>query len=110
MSYISNLCYLLLENLFTITTKYRLEYMDQDTIEITGKSEENKALMLRFVNRGMLAETFDRELAIMEEIDKLKGKDSDKKLDKLLSEFSETVKLRKRLEKRYKKFLEESTA
>jgi hypothetical protein len=82
----------------------------EDTIEITGKSEENKALMLRFVNRGMLAETFDRELAIMEEIDKLKGKDSDKKLDKLLSEFSETVKLRKRLEKRYKKFLEESTA
>ena len=82
----------------------------EDTIEITGKSEENKALMLRFVNRGMLAETFDRELAIMEEIDKLKGKDSDKKLDKLLSEFSETVKLRKRLEKRYEKFLEESTA
>ena len=82
----------------------------EDTIEITGKGEENKALMLRFVNRGMLAETFDRELAIMEEIDKLKGKDSDKKLDKLLSEFSETVKLRKRLEKRYKKFLEESTA
>jgi len=39
----------------------------EDTIEITGKSEENKALMLRFVNRGMLAETFDRELTIMEE-------------------------------------------
>ena len=38
--------------------------MDQDTIEVTGQSEENKALMLRFVNRGMLAETFDRELAI----------------------------------------------
>ncbi len=32
----------------------------EDTIEITGKGEENKALMLRFVNRGMLAETFDR--------------------------------------------------
>jgi len=84
--------------------------MDQDTIEVTGQSEENKALMLRYVNRGMLAETFDRELAIMEEIDKVEGKDSDKKLDKLLSEFSETVKLRKRLEKRYEKFLEESTA
>jgi hypothetical protein len=84
--------------------------MDQDTIEVTGKSEENKALMLRFVNRGMLAETFDRELAIMEEIDKVEGKESDEKLDKLLSEFSETVKLRKRLEKRYEKFLEESTA
>ena len=84
--------------------------MDQDTIEITGKGEENKALMLRFVNRGMLAETFDRELAIMEEIDKLKGEESDEKLDKLLSEFSETVKLRRRLEKRYEKFLEESTA
>ena len=82
----------------------------EDTIEITGKGEENKALMLRFVNRGMLAETFDRELAIMEEIDKLKGNDSDEKLDKLLSEFSETVKLRKRLEKRYNKFLKESTA
>lgn len=84
--------------------------MDQDTIEVTGKSEENKALMLRFVNRGMLAETFDRELAIMEEIDRLKSKDSDEKLDKLLSEFSETVKLRIRLEKRYEKFLQESTA
>ena len=84
--------------------------MDQDTIEVTGQSEENKALMLRYVNRGMLAETFDRELAIMEEIDKVEGKDSDKKLDKLLSEFSETVKLRKRLEKRYNKFLKESTA
>ena len=82
----------------------------EDTIEITGKGEENKALMLRFVNRGMLAETFDRELAIMEEIDKLKGKDSDKKLDKLLSEFTEAVKLRKRLEKRYDKFLKESTS
>jgi hypothetical protein len=82
----------------------------EDTIEITGKGEENKALMLRFVNRGMLAETFDRELAIMEEIDKLKGEESDEKLDKLLSEFSETVKLRRRLEKRYEKFLEESTA
>ncbi len=82
----------------------------EDTIEITGKGEENKALMLRFVNRGMLAETFDRELAIMEEIDKLKGEVSDEKLDKLLSEFTETVKLRKRLEKRYNKFLEESTA
>ena len=84
--------------------------MDQDTTEVTGKSEENKALMLRFVNRGMLAETFDRELAIMEEIDKLKSEESDEKLDKLLSEFSETVKLRRRLEKRYEKFLEESTA
>ena len=82
----------------------------EDTIEITGKSEENKALMLRYVNRGMLAETFDRELAILEEIDKLKGKESDEKLDKLLSEFTEAVKLRKRLEKRYNKFLEESTA
>jgi len=71
----------------------------EDTIEITGKGGENKALMLRFVNRGMLAETFDRELAIMEEIDKLKSEESDEKLDKLLSEFSETVKLRKRLEK-----------
>ena len=71
----------------------------EDTIEITGKGEENKALMLRFVNRGMLAETFDRELAIMEEIDKLKSEESDEKLDKLLSEFGETVKLRKRLEK-----------
>jgi len=84
--------------------------MVHDTIEVTGQSEENKALMLRFVNRGMLAETFDRELAIMEEIDKVEGEESDKKLDKLLSEFSETVKLRKRLEKRYEKFLEESTA
>lgn len=82
----------------------------ENTIGITGKGEENKALMLRFVNRGMLAETFDRELAIMEEIDKLKGKESDEKLDKLLSEFTEAVKLRKRLEKRYNKFLEESTA
>ena len=82
----------------------------EDTIEITGKGEENKALMLRFVNRGMLAETFDRELAIMEEIDKLKSEESDEKLDKLLSEFSETVKLRRRLEKQYEKFLEESTA
>jgi hypothetical protein len=82
----------------------------EDTIEITGQSEENKALMLRFVNRGMLAETFDRELVIMEEIDKLKGEESDEKLDKLLSEFSEAVKLRKRLEKRYEEFLEESTA
>lgn len=82
----------------------------EDTIGITGKGEENKALMLRFVNRGMLAETFDRELAIMEEIDNLKGKESDAKLDKLLSEFTETVKLRKRLEKRYNKFLKESTA
>jgi len=84
--------------------------MDQDTIGITGKGKENQALMLRFVNRGMLAETFDRELAIMEEIDKLKGKESDEKLDKLLSEFTEAVKLRKRLEKRYNKFLKESTA
>ena len=82
----------------------------EDTIEITGKGEENKALMLRYVNRGMLAETFDRELAIMEEIDTLKGEESDEKLDKLLSEFTEAVKLRKRLEKRYNKFLEESTA
>ncbi|WPX99805.1 hypothetical protein Megpolyxen_01710 (plasmid) [Candidatus Megaera polyxenophila] len=82
----------------------------EDTIGITGKGEENKALMLRFVNRGMLAETFDRELTIMEEIDKLKGKESDEKLDKLLSEFTEAVKLRKRLEKRYNKFLKESTA
>lgn len=82
----------------------------EDTIEITAKSEENKALTLRFVNRGMLAETFDRELAIMEEIDKLKSEESDEKLDKLLSEFTETVKLRKRLEKRYNKFLKESTA
>lgn len=82
----------------------------EDTIEITGKGEENKALMLRFVNRGMLAETFDRKLAIMEEIDKLKSEESDEKLDKLLSEFTEAVKLRKRLEKRYNKFLEESTA
>jgi len=82
----------------------------EDTIEITGKSEENKALMLRFVNRGMLAETFDRELTIMEEIDKLTGEESDEKLDKLLSEFTETVKLRKRLEKRYDKFLKESTS
>ena len=84
--------------------------MVQDTIEVTGQSEENKALMLRFVNRGMFAETFDRELAIMEEIDKLEGKESDEKLDKLLSEFSETVKLRICLEKRYEKFLQESTA
>jgi len=84
--------------------------MDEDTIEITDKGEENKALMLRFVNRGMLAETFDRELTIMEEIDKLKGKESDEKLDKLLSEFTEAVKLRKRLEKRYDKFLKESTS
>ena len=82
----------------------------EDTIEITAKSEENKALTLRFVNRGMLAETFDRELAIMEEIDKLKSEESDEKLDKLLSEFTEAVKLRKRLEKRYNKFLKESTA
>jgi hypothetical protein len=82
----------------------------EDTIEITGKGEENKALMLRFVNRGMLAETFDRELTIMEKIDNLKGEESDEKLDKLLSEFTEAVKLRKHLEKRYNKFLEESTA
>ena len=82
----------------------------EDTIEITAKSEENKALTLRFVNRGMLAETFDRELAIMEEIDKLKGKESDEKLDKLLSEFTEAVKLRKHFEKRYDKFLKESTS
>ena len=82
----------------------------ENTIGITGKGKENKALMLRFVNRGMLAETFDRELAIMEEIDKLKGKESDEKLDKLLSEFTEAVKLRKRLEKRYDKFLKESTS
>ena len=82
----------------------------EDTIEITGKGEENKALMLRYVNRGMLAETFDRELAIMEEIDKVEGEESDEKLDKLLSEFTEAVKLRKHLEKRYEKFLEESTA
>jgi len=83
--------------------------MDEDTIEII-KSEENKALMLRFVNRGMLAETFDIELTIMEEIDKLKGEECDEKLDKLLSEFTEAVKLRKRLEKRYDKFLKESTS
>ena len=82
----------------------------EDTIGITGKGEENKALMLRFVNRGMLAETFDRELTIMEEMDKLKGDESGKKLDKLLSEFTEAVKLRKRLEKRYDKFLKESTS
>ena len=82
----------------------------EDTIGITGKGEENKALMLRFVNRGMLAETFDRELAIMEEIDKLKSEESEGKLDKLLSEFTEAVKLRKHFEKRYEKFLEESTA
>ena len=82
----------------------------ENTIGITGKGEENKALMLRFVNRGMLAETFDRELTIMEEIDKLKGEESDEKLDKLLSEFTEAVKLRKRLEKRYDKFLKESTS
>ena len=82
----------------------------EDTIGITGKGEENKALMLRFVNRGMLAETFDRELTIMEEIDKLKGEESDEKLDKLLSEFTEAVKLRKCLEKRYDKFLKESTS
>ena len=82
----------------------------EDTIGITGKGEENKALMLRFVNRGMLAETFDRELAIMEEIDNLKGEESDEKLDKLLSEFTEAAKLRKRLEKRYDKFLKESTS
>jgi len=83
--------------------------MDEDTIEII-KSEENKALMLRFVNRGMLAETFDIELTIMEEIDKLKGEECDEKLDKLLSEFTEAVKIRKRLEKRYDKFLKESTS
>ena len=82
----------------------------EDTIGITGKGEENKALMLRFVNRGMLAETFDRELAIMEEIDKLKSEESDEKLDKLLSEFTEAVKLRKHFEKRYDKFLKESTS
>ena len=82
----------------------------EDTIEITGKGEENKALILRYVNRGMLAETFDRELAIMEEIDKVEGEESDEKLDKLLSEFTEAVKLRKHLEKRYNKFLKESTA
>lgn len=82
----------------------------EDTIGITGKGEENKALMLRFVNRGMLAETFDRELAIMEEIDKLKSEESDEKLDKLLSEFTEAVKLRKHFEKRYNKFLKESTS
>jgi len=83
--------------------------MDEDTIEII-KSEENKALMLRFVNRGMLAETFDIELTIMEEIDKLKGEECDEKLDKLLSEFTEAVKIRKGLEKRYNKFLKESAA
>jgi hypothetical protein len=84
--------------------------MDEDTIEITDKGEENKALMLRFANHGMLVETFDRELTIMEEMDKLKGDESGKKLDKLLSEFTEAVKLRKRLEKRYDKFLKESTS
>ena len=66
--------------------------------------------MLRYVNRGMLAETFDRELAIMEEIDNLQGEESDEKLDKLLSKFTETVKLRKHIEKQYNKLSEESTA
>jgi len=63
---------------------------------------------MRLVNRGILAETSDRESAILEEIDELEGEVSDEKLNKLLSEFSEAVKLRKKLEKRYNEFFEES--
>jgi len=77
--------------------------------ETSIEENENKALMIRLVNRGMLAETCDRELAIMEEVDNLEGEASDEKLNKLLSEFSEAVKLRKHLEKRYSELLKEST-
>ncbi len=84
--------------------------MNKETIETINKSEENKALVMRLVNRGILAETCDRESAIMEEIDELEGEVSEEKLDKLLSEFSEAVKLRKKLEKRYNELLEESIA
>jgi len=81
--------------------------------EKTAKMEENKenrALIMRLVNRGIVAETCDRESAILEEIDELEAEVSDEKLNKLLSEFSEAVKLRKKLEKRYNEFLEESIA
>lgn len=81
--------------------------------EKTAKTEENKenrALIMRLVNRGIVAETCDRESAILEEIDELEAEVSDEKLNKLLSEFSEAVKLRKKLEKRYNEFLEESIA
>jgi len=81
--------------------------------EKTAKIEENKenrALIMRLVNRGIVAETCDRESAILEEIDELEAEVSDEKLNKLLSEFTEAVKLRKRLEKRYDKFLKESTS
>jgi hypothetical protein len=74
------------------------------------ENEQNKALVMRLVNRGILAETCDRESAILEEIDELEGEVSDEKLNKLLSEFSEAVKLRKKLEKRYEELLEESIA
>jgi hypothetical protein len=84
--------------------------MNKETIETINKSEENKALVMRLVNRGILAETCDRESVIMEEIDELEGEVSDEKLNKLLSEFSEAVKLRKKLEKRYNELLEESIA
>lgn len=83
------------------------------TKEKTAKIEENKenrALIMRLVNRGIVAETCDRESAILEEIDELEAEVSDEKLNKLLSEFSEAVKLRKKLEKRYNEFLEESIA
>jgi len=84
--------------------------MNKEAIETINKSEENKALVMRLVNRGILAETCDRESAIMEEIDELEGEVSEEKLNKLLSEFSEAVKLRKKLEKRYNELLEESIA
>ena len=79
--------------------------------EKSVKIEENKedrSLIMRLVNRGIVAETCDRESAILEEIDELEAEVSDEKLNKLLSEFSEAVKLRKKLEKRYNEFLEES--
>lgn len=81
------------------------------TKEKSVKIEENKedrSFIMRLVNRGILAETCDRESAILEEIDELEGEVSDEKLNKLLSEFSEAVKLRKSLEKRYNEFFEES--
>ena len=83
------------------------------TKEKSVKIEENKedrSLIMRLVNRGIVAETCDRESAIMEEIDELEGEVSEEKLNKLLSEFGEAVKLRKKLEKRYNELLEESIA
>jgi len=82
-----------------------------ENVENTNSMDQSdcKALTLRLVNRGLLAETVDKEFALMEEIDNLKGEESEEKLDKLLLEFSEGVKLRKKLETRYEECLEEST-